>query len=207
MENVSRALLMAAGVLLAVLIISIATLLFRSGANVVESYQHSNEQNELNTFNSNFTRMISGNDTKLGKVSDTITIYDIITVANFAWNNNIKYVENPLDNIYKGDPRMLSINICDDSSTKIVEDLQNLNQHAYDLLIQQGYFKNNNTDKAYEPTTMYYTIEIEKYNSVGRVQIINFRPKDTSGAIASQLGEAMKTIKDKESLYKRSIDY
>ena len=85
--------------------------------------------------------------------------------------------------------------------------LQNLNQHAYDLLIQQGYFKNNNTDKAYEPTTMYYTIEIEKYNSVGRVQIINFRPKDTSGAIASQLGEAMKTIKDKESLYKRSIDY
>ncbi len=210
MENVSKALLMAAGVLLAILIIAIALLLFRSGANVVETYQNSNEENELNMFNSNFTRMLSGNDTNLGHPSNTITVYDIITVANFAWNNNVKFVGNPLSSEYQGDPRLLRINLCDADSNVIISDLQNYNQLAYDILLQYGYFQDMGpTAVAYEPVVIYYTIDIAKYNNAGRVQVINFKLKPQGSASIQHLNTTNLTTaasKMSEARYKRTVN-
>jgi len=131
MENISQALLMAAGILLAVLLILIAMILFKGGAGVTSAYQNSNEKNELNIFNSNFNKMLTGNGDK-----DTITIYDIITTANFAWNNNCHYVDDPTASIYDNDPRMLRISICDVSGGSIIDNLQNYNQGLYDIIIK-----------------------------------------------------------------------
>ena len=201
---------MAAGVLLAILIIAIALLLFRAGANVVESYQNSNEENELNMFNSNFTRMLSGNDTALGSSSNTITVYDIITVANFAWNNNVKFVGNPLSSEYQGDPRLLRINLCDADSNVIISDLQNYNQLAYDILLQYGYFQEMGPSVvAYDPVVIYYTIDIAKYNNAGRVQVINFKLKPQGNTSIQHLNTtSLMTAASKmsESRFKRTVN-
>lgn len=172
MENVSNALLMAAGILLAVLTISIATYLFRAGANVANAYQNSNEENELNIFNSNFTRMVSGNGSLTADFNNTI--YDVITVANFAWNNNVKYVEDPLSNV--GDPRMLVVNICDASGNVVIGNIQNLNQRAYDKMAKAGYFVS--AGESDYPLIIYYNIDIAGYSAVGRINKVNFTPKN-----------------------------
>ena len=181
MENLTHALLMAAGILLALLTIFIALYLFRAGAGVTNAYQNSNERNELNIFNNNFNKMLTGNGDK-----DTITIYDVITAANFAWNNNCKYVDNPLSTEYNSDPRMLRINICTYSGGTIIENLQNYNQQAYDIILKAGNFKNGTL----LPENIYYKIDIAGYSSVGRINKVNFSSKKDA-IVDSQISGAL----------------
>ena len=82
MENASKALIMAAGVLIGVLILSLAVYLFTTfGATSAELHRQ-NDANRINQFNTQFTSY----EAKQG-----ITIYDVITIANLATENNIYY--------------------------------------------------------------------------------------------------------------------
>lgn len=81
MENASKALLMAAGVLIGMLILSLAVYLFASFSSSMSEVYQKNEENQLNQFNTQFTSYI-GKD---------CTIHDIITVASLATENNIFY--------------------------------------------------------------------------------------------------------------------
>lgn len=89
MENASNALIMAAGILIGVLILSLAVYLFVNFGQTTAQIYEQNEQNQLNLFNSQFTSY---------EGKENITIYDIITVAGYAYENN-KYYEN--DEQYK----------------------------------------------------------------------------------------------------------
>ena len=81
MENASRALLMAASVLIGILILSLAVYLFVTfGASSAEIHKKV-EEDKLNEFNTQFT-VYDGRE---------VNIYDIITVANIASDNNIYY--------------------------------------------------------------------------------------------------------------------
>lgn len=183
MENVSKALLMAAGVLIAVLLLAIATLLFRAGNGFAEAYQKSNEEIELNTFNSNFLNMVSGyGDDSI----TTINIHNIITVANFAWNNNCKYVDNPIyASETEDDPRMLRVHLMASNGTAyIVKDLQNYTQQLYDILVKNGYYYDYGSDTRY-PFILHYDINIARYSAVGRINLIKFNCKVESGLDAS----------------------
>lgn len=85
MENASKALIMAAGVLIGILILSLAVYLFTTfGATSAELHKQ-NDDNRINQFNAQFTSYV-------GKQG--ITIYDVITVANLATDNN-EYYELP----------------------------------------------------------------------------------------------------------------
>lgn len=82
MENASKALLMAAGVLIGLLILSLAVYLFVTfGATSAEIHKEI-ETNRLAEFNNQFTRYMEKED---------ITIYDVITIANLATDNNKYY--------------------------------------------------------------------------------------------------------------------
>lgn len=81
MENAVKALLMAAGVLIGVLILSMAVALYSSLSNYAEEIKANIEQNELNKFNAQFT----------GYIRENLTIQDIVTVANIAYENNLIY--------------------------------------------------------------------------------------------------------------------
>lgn len=85
MENASKALLMAAGVLLGIMIISLAVLLFSNFGGTSSKIHDNIEQNQISKFNSQFTSYVGKNN---------VTIYDVITMANLATENN-KYYEFP----------------------------------------------------------------------------------------------------------------
>ncbi len=85
MENASKALIMAAGVLIGIILLSLMVYMFTNFAITSAEVHKENEQNQLNQFNSQFTSY---------EGKEGLTIYDVVTVANLATENNI-YYEHP----------------------------------------------------------------------------------------------------------------
>lgn len=81
MENASKALLMAAGVLIGVIIMSLAVYLFVSFGSDSAQINKQIEEQQIEQFNSQFTSY-EGKE---------CTIYDVITLANLASDNNNYY--------------------------------------------------------------------------------------------------------------------
>ena len=75
MENASKALLMAGGVLIAILILTVVVILFNTYGQLAPTYEKELEENEIKKFNSNFTKFEGRED---------ITIQEIVTLTNFA---------------------------------------------------------------------------------------------------------------------------
>ncbi len=93
MENASKALLMAAGVLIGILILSLAVFLFIDFGSKSRVLHKQIELNQLTQYNAQYTIYSGRND---------ITIYDIISVANLAKQNNDNYSDyTDFDNAYK----------------------------------------------------------------------------------------------------------
>lgn len=82
MENASKALLMAAGVLIGVLILSLAVFLFMDFGATSKGIYSEVESNQLTQYNAQYTIYSGRND---------ITIYDIISLVNLAQENNNYY--------------------------------------------------------------------------------------------------------------------
>ena len=82
MENASRALLISAGMLIGILILSLAVYLYASFGSTAKQVNEQREEEKLLKFNTQFTSYD-------GK--DNITIYDVATLAGLATENNIYY--------------------------------------------------------------------------------------------------------------------
>ena len=78
MENVSKALIMAGTVLLALLLIGIFVRLFDAGSKVSETYDKKQQVEQLELYNSQFELYDKNNN----------TIMELITVANLAYSVN-----------------------------------------------------------------------------------------------------------------------
>ena len=85
MENASKALLMAGGVLLGILILSLAVYLFSNFWGASSRIHDNIEENQTAQFNSQFTKYVG---------NENVTIHDVVTMANLATENN-KYYEFP----------------------------------------------------------------------------------------------------------------
>lgn len=95
MENATKALLMAGGVLIAILIISVLVITFQKTGNVSKSYDKSVSQEEITKFNVNFTKYL-GQD---------LTIHQVVTICNFAYKDGTHKVKvnGGEDNPYTND--------------------------------------------------------------------------------------------------------
>lgn len=82
MENASKALIMAASVLIGVVILSLTAYLFMYFGGSVNEMNQQIEEGQLQQFNNQFTSY---------EDRDNLTIYDVITVANLAKENNTYY--------------------------------------------------------------------------------------------------------------------
>ncbi len=82
MENATKALLIAGSVLIAIIIISVLVITFQKTGNVSRTYSQTVDQEQITIFNSNFTKYV-GQD---------LTIHEVVTIYNFAQNNNVKKV-------------------------------------------------------------------------------------------------------------------
>lgn len=147
MENASKALIMAGSVLIGVLIMTLAVYLFVDFGTTSAQINEQNAQNQITQFNSKFTSYEGKED---------ITIYDIITIASYA-NENNKFYEN--DDEYK---ICVSIN----NNNNIQDDIEK----KKDTLIKedQNEISENNLNL---PT---YSCKIKTYHKNGRVHEIKF---------------------------------
>jgi len=75
MENASKALLLGAGILIGLIVISIGVYLFASYRGSVTPYEQHMQETEIKKFNVNFTKF---------EGRDDITIQEIVTLINFA---------------------------------------------------------------------------------------------------------------------------
>lgn len=82
MENASKALIMAAGVLIGILILSLAVFLFADFSATSKGIYSQIEESQLTQYNAQYT-IYSGRD--------DVTIYEIISLANLAKDNNEYY--------------------------------------------------------------------------------------------------------------------
>lgn len=82
MENASKALIMSAGLLIGVIVVSFFTYIIATfGSRTSEVYKEK-ERQQLSEINTQFTIYNKRND---------LTIHDVITIANCARENNTKY--------------------------------------------------------------------------------------------------------------------
>lgn len=170
MENASKALLMAAGVLIGVLILTLAVYLFISfGATSAELHELS-QRNQLDEFNIQFTQYEGKSD---------VTIYDIVTVAGLARDNNEYYgLDMPNENNY-----YVTVNfIGRQNNLQLPQNEEKLKQ----LLTEENLVVN--TDDSYHtiegdsatdsnnrlPT---YRCETVLNTTTGRVNVVNFYEK------------------------------
>ncbi len=84
MENSTKALLIAGGVLIAILMMSVLVMTLQKTGNVSRTYDGTIQQEEITKFNTNFTQYI-GQD---------LTIHDVVTICNFAKQNGVS-INNP----------------------------------------------------------------------------------------------------------------
>lgn len=82
MENASKAILMAGGMLLGALLLALIVALFASSRDVSDSYDRIKKAEEIQQFNTNFTKYL-GQD---------LTIHEVVTICNFANKNSVTII-------------------------------------------------------------------------------------------------------------------
>lgn len=152
MENASKAMIIVAGALIGVMILSLGIILFDEMQAYVQVTNDKIDANAQNAFNTQFTNFISEN----------LKIHDVITAANLAYENNIDYNMSPEETTTDVDPSMFFVAVYLDGDR--IDDT--IPEEAADLL-------SNNLEKTYECLS-----ENVKYSqTTGRVYEIYFITK------------------------------
>ena len=156
MENASRALLMAAGVLIGILMLSLAVYLFATFGAESQELHEKTKHDQVLQFNAQFTIYSGRKD---------ITIYDIISIANLAKETN-NYYETFSDftNNYKVTVAITGI------STHSTANFQDEDEEE-----KQTVLKKYSMDSETHETKKFTCVDIE-YHSNGRIKSISFKP-------------------------------
>ena len=108
MENATQALFMAAGVLIAVIIISLSVFLFSSASRVSENYDMTMSEIDMTKFNSQFSKFATSNSTNKGTILENTACNvasDIVSAINLAYSLNEDYnydVQRGIQVVIKG---------------------------------------------------------------------------------------------------------
>lgn len=115
MENATKALLIAGGVLISIIIISVLVVTFQKFGNVSKTYDATVNQEEITKFNTNFTKYLG----------QELTIHEVITITNFAESNDIVVINGKKtsniseDDLSKKNTYAIQINEYDETTGKI----------------------------------------------------------------------------------------
>lgn len=166
MENASKALIMAASVLLGIMIISIGVTLFKTFSDFGNATYKKIEEDKIAEWNSNYLKYYGTVTTKESKNPTPIqvTAHDIVSVANLAKQNNINY---ELENLSKFDENSYYVQVDVDKEINFEKKTE---QEKNDFL------KNNSLTS--ENEVKYYVCKEVKISSVTkRVMYIRFETK------------------------------
>lgn len=142
MENASKALLMAASVLIGTIILSLAVYLYISFTGSANKMGKQMEEGQLQQFNNKFTSYVD---------KKNLTIYDVVTVANMAKDNNAYY----------------DLNAKTENNFYIQVSCDNVNIESKTEQELEKMLEDNNGIK--------YTCTVEYSPNTGRVNIIEFK--------------------------------
>lgn len=172
MENASKALLMGASILIAVLILGIATRFFGSASSVTKQYDKTMEATQISTFNSNFTKFAGAvvNEAN-NELQQYATIYDVISTANFAYNYNSKISLDPENTSV--DPALVRVDLKTSNDSRIIQNLQN-KSNIFNRLIQECHYINITYPNAKNIVT--YRINIVSNDATGKINHVVFKP-------------------------------
>ena len=157
MENASKALLMAAGVLIGVLILSLAVFLFLDFGATSKGIYSEVESNQLTQYNAQYTVYSGRTD---------ITIYEIVSVINLAKQNNKDYGEySNFENTYQVQVFIDRVTTEDSSDIQtLLEKYNGVNNNTGEIATTFSCTGNNNI----------------LYHANGRVKAIYFTPNKTN---------------------------
>ena len=189
MENASKALIMAAGVLLGVMIISFAVYLFSTFGSYSNDVYLQMEARRMDAFNSQFTKYYGTeqrenpydiNSDKYYNGPILCTVQDVVTIAKLARDSNAKY------GVYEDDPNYVSTNPNDMYVTVNLLSLknkgyniENWTENKFTDLIQNNTFIEGSTANL----KYYYITSIEFMNvtdTLQRVRTVNIDVVDVN---------------------------
>lgn len=130
MENAVKALYIAAGVLIAVMVLSLAAVLYASLQGYVEDSNKQIKYNDVNSFNTKYLNYINYNND--GTKNFNLTIQDVITVASNAYENNKSLNSDSNQWVYYEKSLYLNVNIIDGSTGWSID--KNINESMVKLL-------------------------------------------------------------------------
>ena len=173
MEDASKALMIAAGVLIGMLILSLGVYLYYSLGTYITANQETMNTNELNQFNTQFIKYINYEEQTgpidVNKIEFELTIHDVVTVANLAYENNQKYNMTSLTENYDETTLYLTVNADIAKEDGTIEYRQHLekiiNTESADILKN-----NNNINQKY----ICRTSDISYSSVTGRICSISF---------------------------------
>lgn len=174
MENASKALLMSAGVLIALLVVALAARMFKSASRVTKAYDASMSQVQISSFNSNFTKFMGAvrDDTSNTEVRKYATIYDVISTATFAYDYNSQQVTDPRSAESLNDTGLVRVDLKSKSGATL-EHLE-VRETIYDILLQECYYQNNTHPNARSVIT--YEITVNHETTAGLIRHVTFTP-------------------------------
>lgn len=189
MENASKALIMAAGVLLGVMIISFAVYLFSTFGSYSSDVYTQMEATRMEAFNSQFTKFYGTEqrenpyDTNSDKYYNgpiLCTVQDVVTIAKLARDSNSKY------GVYEDDSNYISTNENDMyitvnllSEPRKGKNIENWTGNQFTDLIKNNTFVDGSTSNI----KYYYVTSIEYMNvtdDLQRVREINIDVVDVN---------------------------
>ena len=171
MENAARALTMAAGVLIGIMIISIAVYLFTSLGNTSSEIYSKVEQTKIDKFNSQFLKYYR---------LDTCTAHDIVSIANLSKNSN-EYYELEEGSGYNYYVNVSVMDYIDNNGSKKTErNFEKLDEAKYTEFIQNNSTVEENGKikeiKYFTCTEILpFSSTISQSNITGRVYQITFK--------------------------------
>lgn len=162
MENAANALTMAAGILIAVLILSLAVYLFVNLGNTSASINEQNANQQIAQINSKYLKYESYKEGSLYK--NLSTIYDAITVIGYARENN-KYYSDSLNN----DEVIVNLNGKQLSNIKVFNDSSYEKEKLNAIKNDKDEMDNHNLINLPQ-----YKCIIDEYYQSGKIKKINF---------------------------------
>lgn len=163
MENASKALMMAGGVLIGIIILAIAATLFRSFSDFGRSTYEKVEAARIEEWNNNYSKYYGNISVEIpkatgtGKAKETVTVpipltaHDVVTIANQAMQNNIDYEFDPRNPIEAKETLLyvqVKVDSSSESSIRKIENFESENENKTKFL-QDYALKSNGTDPIY----------------------------------------------------------
>lgn len=166
MENASKALIMAAEVLIGIIILSIAVYLFNLFASYSEERYKEIESTQIVQFNNQFMKFYGTRINSEGiEIPIECTIHDITSLANLAQKHNLEY-ELQAEKGYDENTLYVQID---------VDNKKNIEKYTNDKLVQLIKQNDLKTDDGSIETKYYRCIICDVNKKTGRVNYVKFQ--------------------------------